>query len=479
MFLKLTKKEHIAFILGVILIGGFFGTVIFYYLPEFWKPAAVWNIKNAIIASVLLFLPIIFSYPFISKKRVWLFFGLLLLNGYFVKDLQTFIGFTGNSNSVKGLLKSIQLGNSWIYLNYFLVPIILTVVSHWACGFFSLSLLRFVSNLKNKRPFSFSAMFISSTFVFVLLSFFTIGCMLLINSGPIYVTTSFPRLTRVEIRNSEIEKLKENWLSKNNIHEINTFMVNTDLEHEFAQTVFQNILLLEIKPESFSWKGKHRTSLLNSLKYFGNPTMELSMTEESERPKVPLRPSYSISELEYVLDEDAQFKLSEIGVSTTEWTKAIGTKLRLTINSTLQSLGETKIYINDITLNIKDFGLIKTIHKEFDSVEFPASYWVSFSPDSITTSPSGIIILLDELKLLVFGLELTNVETTILQYLDIQTTKIELSSLENLVIKEHEDGSKVFLMDIALIERRRQIDTPQGKLNGEPYEIRIQANNRR
>ncbi len=475
--MKLTKKEHIAFTLGVILIGGFFGTAIFYYLPEFWRPAAVWNIKNAIIASVLLFLPIVFSYPFTSKKRIWLFFALLLLAGYFVKDLQVFIGFTGNSNSVKGLLKSIQLGNSWVYLNYFLVPIILTVLSHWACGFFSLSLLRFVSNLKNKLPFSFDFTFLSSTFVFLLLSFFTIGSMLVIKSGPIYVTASFLPSTRIEIRDLVIEKLKENWSSKDNIHEINTFMVNTDIEHEFVQSVFQNILLLKIEPKSFAWKGKHRTSLLNSLKGF--PMMELSITDNSERPKVPLRPSYSISELEYVLDKDAELKLSEIGVSTTEWTKAIGTKLRLTINSTLESLGETKIYINDTTLNIKDFGSIKTIHKEFNSVEFPVSYWVSFSPHSITTSPSGIIILLDELKLLAFGLELTNVETSILQYLDIQTTKIELSSLENLVIKEHEDGSKVFLMDIALIERRRQIDTPQGEINGEPYEIRIQENNRR
>ena len=77
------------------------------------------------------------------------------------------------------------------------------------------------------------------------------------------------------------------------------------------------------------------------------------------------------------------------------------------------------------------------------------------------------------------GLSLINVEAIISHYLDGQTAKIELSSLENLVIKEHKDGAKVFLRDIALIERRRQIDTPQGEVNGEPYEIRIQENNRR
>ncbi len=472
--MRLTKKEHIAFTLGVILIGGFFGTAIFYYLPEFWRPAAVWNIKNAIIASVLLFLPIVFSYPFTSKKRIWLFFALLLLAGYFVENLQAFIGFTGNSNSVEGLLKSIQLGNSWIYLNYFLVPIILTVLSHWACGFFSLSLLRFVSNLKNKHTFSFNSTFLFSTFAFLLLSFFTIACMLVIKSGPIYVTASFIPSTRIEIRDFEIEKLKENWSSKDNIHEINTFMVNTDVEHEFAQSVFQNILLLKIEPKSFAWKGKHRTSLLNSLKSFGNPTMQLSMTDNPQRPQVPLRPSYSISELEYVLDKDAESKLSEIGVSTTEWNNAVATKLRLSISQrTLKSLMETKIYINDIILNIEDVGAFKTIHKEFKSMEFPASYWVSFSPDSRATSPLGVVILLDEPRLFARGIGFTHVEAIISNYLDKQTTKIEWSSIEDLVIKEYEDGSKVYLKDIALIERRRQIDTPQGEVNGEPYEIRI------
>ncbi|MEE9361440.1 MAG: hypothetical protein V3U92_02445 [Cellulophaga sp.] len=470
--MKLTKKEHIAFTLGVILIGGFFGTTIFYYLPEFWKPAAVWDIKNAVIASVLLFLPIVISYPFTSKKRIWLFFALLLLAGYFVKDLQTFIGYTGNS-----LLESIQNSNNWVYLNYFLVPIVLTVVFHWACGFFSLSLLRFVSNLKNKHPISFNATFLSSGFAFLLLSFFAIGCMLVIKSGPIYATVSFLPSTRIEIRDFEIEKLKENWSSKDNIHEINTFMANTDIEHEFAQSVFQNILLLKIEPKSFALKGKHRTSLLNSLKGFGNPTMELSITDNSDRPQVPLRPSYSISELEYVLDKNDESTLSEIGVSTSEWNNAVATTLRLSTNGrTLESLRETKIYINDIILNIEVFGEFKTIHKEFDSVEFPASYWVSFSPDSEATSPSGVLILLDESKLLAIGLGLANVEAIISQYLDGQTAKIELSNLENLVIKERKDEAKVFLWDIALIERRRQIDTPQGEVNGEPYEIRIGEN---
>jgi hypothetical protein len=251
-------------------------------------------------------------------------------------------------------------------------------------------------------------------------------------------------------------------------------MVNTDIEHEFAQSVFQNILLLKIEPKSFAWKGKHRTSLLNSLKGFGNPTMELSMTDNSERPKVPLKPSYSISELEYVLDKNAESRLSEIGVSTTEWTNAVATKLRLSTNGrTFESLRETKIHINDVILNIETLGTFKTIHKEFKSKEFPASYWVSFSPDSETTSPSGVLISLDERRLLAIGLGLANVEAIISQYLNGQITKIELTNLENLVIKEGKDGIKVFLKDIALVERRRQIATPQGKVNGEPYEIRI------
>lgn len=463
--MKLTKKEHIAFILGVILIGGFFGTIIFFYLPEFWKPAAVWSIKNAVIASVLLFLPIVFSYPFTSKKRIWLFFSLLLLAGYFVKDLQIYIGHTGNS-----LLESIQLSNSWVYLNYFLVPIVLTVLSHWACGFFSLSLLRFVSNLKNNLPPTFNVTFFSSTLAFLLLSFFTIGCMLVIKSGPIYVTASFLPSTRVEIRDSEVEKLKGNWLSKDNISEIEIYVAHTDIEHEFAQTVFQNIMLLEIEPESFSWRGKYRTSLLTSLKGYNNPMMELSIIENSERPEISLKPSYSIPEATFVLNKNAKPRLSEIGISMSEWSNAVATKLRLSGYSSIQSLGASNIIVNDMMLNLRYFGAFEIDNKEFQTKDFPIPNWVSLS--SIwETSPIGVSILLDESKVLAYNLNLSNIEAIILEHLDVQTTEVEISSFEDLLLMEDKRG-KILLKDISLVQHTR-INIPQGKVNGKPYEIKI------
>ena len=143
------KRERVIFILGVVFPGGFFGTIFFYNLPEFWVPAPVWSIPAALCASLALSLPFIFGYLAQPKFKAGVFtialvLAVILIMWVDVEHNQT--GPIGSSAAIKSLLINIQTVSSWQYRSFALMPVFLTVSGHWICGLFALSLARYLKS---------------------------------------------------------------------------------------------------------------------------------------------------------------------------------------------------------------------------------------------------------------------------------------------------------------------------------------------
>ncbi len=469
----MTKREHIAFISGILILGVFFGTVIFYNLPEFWGPARLWDVRSSFTASWLLAVPIIISYHFKSPIKIWVFLGLLaiaLLLITWIEDLYTLQLLSNN------LLADIQLTQSWRYRLFVAIPIILSLLSHYACGLFLLSFFRFATGAGIKSSPTTSSLptplpnipMTVTGFGVITSVTLTIAFMHLITSGPIYSTFAFEPSTSKELRKTTYKTLQKQWFPHDKVKTINTYVSHADTDNESAQSIFENILLVEIIPEDFWWRGKRRETLINGLTDMP-PNIELLTYKDATPPSVPLKPSYIFNQLDYIPDQDV---LLRIGIDPSLWSKAVATRMRLMSKSTsIQSLENTTIIVEGKAFTIGRLGSFKVSKKEIQTENFPEPNWIPLLTLEATTV-SGIIISLNENKIHAHALNLNEIENIISTHLNVDNTDPSIETLKKLTVLNLNDGGEVFLSDIAAIKQGK-IERPYSEFGGQHYKVEI------
>jgi hypothetical protein len=459
-----TDKETRAFVLGVVVPGGFFGAVFFYTAPEFWVPAATWSIPVSLVVSLLLCLVPIWSYSSRSGFRPWIFLVSLLLTGLAVMWADVEFGKPGPvSNS---LLGNIQTSISWKYRLFVLMPMALCVLAHWVCGFFSLSLVRYLSRFDNDSHSSSGTALLLTGSGFVVLTVLAVGCVTLIQSGPIYLlhANGFDRPT--EERNDSLRQLKARLLEDHRaIQSIDSFVGHVDVEHKFAESVFEKQALFEIVPKQESWRGKRRKALVGALKRYEGSL--ISVLDEPVRPPVPLEPSYASVELNFVPNKDL---LSRLGLDP----ELLATKLAQKLNASPrpQRLQSLTIDVGGTVIPISAIGSIKTVRTEFQAAELPAPGWEPLSL-AVRTPETGVLILVQRNRLRMFGLELDSLETTINRHLRTQTPEIDIALLAELSVAETNNGESIRLGDVASVEVG-YLSKSRGPASGSGYEIRVE-----
>lgn len=460
----MSGKGFIAFMLGSIIFGSFFSTIIFYNLPEFWEPAKVWNIRYSLMAACLLSLPLLLSYYLEMNTRALAFWVLLIASGFLVVWLE-------DKHAVSVISGGgLQLILSWSYRLFIIIPIVLSVCAHFVCGMFFLSWARFISEPKNKDTPSLNVMRVFTTFGVVLLLSFTAYCMITIKGGSVFASVSLAPSNSTELRSHAIRELKRSVSYRDEINETNIYVGNSDTDSERVQSVLKNILLLKLTPKEFWQRGKRRNVIIKYLRdYLGTiPNIEAQVFDNPVQPQVPLKPVYTFQEMKYNLDQKSRSRLLELGVDIKAWNDAVSTKIRLSNDMTPQSLGDTYIYIADGTgIPLKYFGSFELTNTEFKTEEWSKPHW---APMSSIKEKSGIIIHLSEKYLNARGLNLVDVEANILNYLKAQTSAPDVSLIYEYVVIETSDGEKVRLKDVAEV-RQGYIRRSSSEINGELYEI--------
>ncbi len=406
----MTKKEYLAFILGVLVFGTFFSTFIFYNLPDFWDPARIFSIPVSIVCALLTCPIVIYPYYKFNKNTNFsVFISLVILVGFALIKFDG--GYSDPGMRVGGgLLLAIQSANDFRYLNFVLLPGILSVFAHAICGLFVLSLIRVGTKPHNNGlKYNGTHLFLL-TFGVALLLLFTITCSIFIKSGPIYLTAS------LEYSASEIEKKlyidklnKEFSVESWSVQSVDTFVANAETKNRNIKSVLSSIFLFEIIPEGYRKRGKFRRSLVERFKKREMTFIGLRVYENPKPPIVPIMPSYRFL--------------------------------------TIENVGS---------------DIINTM--EIKRSEFPAVTWKSLKEKSVELS-TGFLIFLDESKMSAYGLDPSKAEIKIHDYFDSNPENHNASSLKDILIHHYDSGEKVFLKDIAVIE--------YGHTNVPRYEIKL------
>ncbi|MGH1365633.1 MAG: hypothetical protein ACRBF0_18875 [Calditrichia bacterium] len=465
----MNKKEYRIFLLGVVVLGGFFGTIIFYNAPEIWMPAPGWSILSSLVASLLLAPIIIFSYRPKTGFKPRIFLALLVLCGALVMWIDAAYnvpGPIGNSDSgVASLLINIQTTSSWAYRLFILIPIIFTVFALWVCGMFSLSLARGVTKAKKDSPnYSLITLSISSVGV-VLLVIMTIASVMFIKSGPVYVLyaneLNFPKYKWDE----KVLQLKEDILTRSDdVKSIEVYQGYVDVEHTLAKSIFEKYVLLELTQQKRLRRGKLRASLIHGLKRYESSL--ISIYDDPDRPAVPSEETYTFVENNFVLDQKV---LSKLGIDTAELPDDAAAKLRM---SSEKSLPEITIDIANLTIPLTAIGSIEKVQTEYQEADLPTPRWELFSLIQ-KDSPTGVLVSLNEHYIRSFGLSLSAIETTIMEYIGAQTLPIDIRSFEEIVLASSDNGQKIRLRDIARVDRS-ELNDRYRTINGRFYDIRLQ-----
>jgi len=467
--LSVDKKEYRIFLLGVVVLGGFFGTVIFHNAPELWMPAPGWSILGSLVATLLLAPMVIFPYRPQTGFNPRIFFALLVLCGALVMWIDAAYnvpGPIGDSNSgVASLLINIQTTSSWAYRLFILIPIIFTVFALWVCGMFALSLARAVSHAKKESPgYSLITLSISSVGV-VLLVIMTIAAALFIKSGPVYVLYAneldFPKYKWDE----KIFQLKEDILTRSDdVKSIEMYQGYVDEEHTMAKSIFEKYVLLELTQQKRLRRGKLRASLIHGLKRYESSL--ISIVDDPDRPAVPSEETYVFVENNFVLDQKI---LSKLGIDTAELPDDAAAKLRMLSD---QSLEDVTIDIANLTIPLAAVGSIEKVRTEYQEADLPTPRWELLSLIEKDT-PTGVLVSLNEHYIRSFGLSLSAIETTIIDYIGAQTPPIDIRSFEDIVLASSDNGQKIRLRDVARVDHS-ELNDRYRTINGRFYDIRLQ-----
>jgi len=462
------KRERIIFILGVVFPGGLFGAVFFHNIPEFWIPAPVWGIPGALCASLVLSLPFIFGYLLQPKLKVGVFSIALVLAVILVMWVDAEYNQTGpigSSSTIKSILINIQTVSNWQYRSFALIPVFLTVSGHWICGMFALSLARFFPGMNGKTSSLSVAKQVFSFVGVVALIVFTIGSMTQIKSGPVYVTgTLFGQSG--EIRDRSVRELQSKMLEYvEALTSVDTFVAHIDEDHDFAKSIFEKQVLLEVTQKGFWWRGKWRKALINELKGFEGTWM--LVLDDSDRPDVLVQPVYKSVEQSFVIDEKI---ILELGIDKKTVVEAVDQKLRMLLHRDLP-VGDITIFIGDQGIPLSALGSFQTVRTEFKASELPKPRW---EPLSLVQKEyrAGISIILAEDNLRAFGLNVNDVIAVVKAQLAKHPQEFDITLFSQSILAETKNGEKLRLRDAAEVIKR-PIREPQDEINGIPYEIRL------
>jgi hypothetical protein len=463
--------EYRAFVLGVIVLGGFFGAFIFRNASEFWGPAPTWSLAGSVGASLLLCLVPVLSYRPQSGVKVWMFLVSLALTVGLVMYYDAGHDLPGSAaGGVKGLLRSIQLANSWEYRLFVLIPIILSILAHWVCGGFLLSLKRFFAGRKNKSLPQSRALFASTTAGVAMLVAFTFGISASIESGSFFVGLQYPEGISGERGNVEIARLKAEMLERfEDLESIDVFIGRVDVDHAVASSIFEQQILLVLNQGDRGRRGKARKWLERSFREIG-----LEVFDTTDRPSVPIRETYTSTEINFVPNSAL---LERLGITETALSAALATRLRLSSgDDSLQTLQRFKFMFEGQYIEVNQLGSFEVISTEIKGADLPAPHWEIFSQyivsQDIDDRLPGIAITLNEDYVARFGLDLGEVEATIMEHLSAENSSTDIDFLSQLPIIETQDKGSIRLGDIARIEQTR-ITNPQGEVNGVPYKIQL------
>jgi hypothetical protein len=467
--------EYRTFVFGVFLLGGFFGTVIFRNLSEFWDSAPSWSLASALGASLLLCLTPIVSYRPQSGLKIRLLLLSLVLTVGLVMWYDAGRSMSINGTGTKGLLLNIQLANSWTDRFFVLIPIALSILAHWLCGGFLLSLRRFIVNRKNSSLSISPVLLVSTTASIAVLLAFTIWSLILTKDGPIFVNLQFPESTPTEQRDLVVNELKAKMLQRvEGLESINVFVGSADGDHAQASSIYAQQILFKINQMDRWRRGKQRKRLIADLRVYENiiPRTQVSVFDETSRPSVPTRDSYTLSEVQFVPNSPL---LERLGISETRLFAALATRLRLSSGGdSLHTLQGFNLLVEEgVYINIKHVSSVEVISSEVRGSDLPTPYWKPLSQDRDTELP-GIAIILDETSLERHGVDLGELEATIIEHLRAEESSTDIDLLSQLTIATSKNKSVIRLGDIALIEQQ-WMKSPQGEVNGVPYKIQLRA----
>jgi len=464
----MTNKEYAVFALGVSVLGSFFGTALFYYIPDFWDPAPVWGIPISFAAALLTCLPVIlFSRSHSALNRLG-FCGSLLVVGYYLVMLIQDSSRVGSGILPAGLLNNLQITSSWAYSLYVLIPASLTVIASLAAGQLMLAFIHRFSDQRNNTTFKLNAKFLIAVLVTTSFTLFTLGCFTLIKSGPLYIDLSFNYSFPEDLREQTIQRIMENELGYlDAIGSMNLYFASADTDDDQLLTVLENLLLLKIEPED-GWKwGKFRRLLIKRLSELEHNFIGLELHVSPAQPTVALKPSYTFDTIEFVVHQD---RLASLEIDATTFSDAATEKLRR-YEGTQEDLSKIGVVVDKLYFPLSALGSFEARSIEVEVPNGLTARWVSERPEP-TRPPEGLVIYIEEKRLSMYVIELSVIDNAIREHLTTNPTLTDIDALANIPIVQSSDEYVLRLGDIADI---KQSYTNAKKQEGIdiPYEIRI------
>ncbi len=465
----MTNRDYAVFAIGVSVLGSFFGTALFYYIPDFWDPAPVWGIPISFVAALFTCLPVIlFSRSHSALNRLG-FCGSLLVVGYCLVMLIQDSSHVRPGILPAGLLNNIQITSSWAYPLYVLIPASLTVTTSWAVGQLMLAFIHRFYGRTNEIAFKLNAKLLAASLVTASLTIFTLGCFTLINSGPIYINLSFDHSAPEALREQTIQRVMADQLGHlEAIDSMSLYFANADTDDDQLLAVLENIFLLKIDPEgAWEW-GKFRRLLIKQLSELEHNFIGLELHAGPDQPTVALKPSYTFDTIEFVVDQD---RLTSMGFDSAALSDAATEKLSRYDGSSIQDLLNIGVVIDKQYLPLSVLGSFEERSIEVAVPSGLTARWVSERPVPARL-PEGLMIYIDENRLSMFLIELSLIDDAVRKHLTSNPALTDIDTLANILIVENNDGQILRLGDIAVIEQSYTNAKKQEGIDI-PYEIRI------